>query len=312
MTESDLIYKIASLYFEDNQTQQEIANRMGISRIKVSRLLQQARTRGIVEISLKKPQGNFADLEKKIAKQWNIKEVILTDSGADDEKELLLQLGKAAAEYAGRVIGGNETISLTWGRTLSSFIQNLPGMDFPKLKIVQMLGGLGSPEADVHSSDLVRRFSDKTHGIGRFLSAPGIVTSLAVKDGLLADPHIGETLELAGKADLAFVGIGNPAEDSLLMSQGNLLSPQTLKELKDAGAVGDICLRFFDEEGTLVGHPINDRVIGLSAERIRNIPRVVAVAGGQVKKRTIKGALNSGLIDVLITDYESGRMLVKG
>ena len=311
MTENNLIYKIASLYYEDKQTQQEIANRMGISRIKVSRLLQQARIRGIVEISLKKPQGNFADLEKMIADKWNLKEVILTNSGADDEKELLLQLGKATAEYAARVIGGNETISLTWGRTLSSFIQNLPGMDFPELKIVQMLGGLGSPEADVHSSDLVRRFSDKTHGVGRFLSAPGIVTSLAVKEGLLADPHIGETLELAGKADLAFVGIGNPAEDSLLMSQGHLLSPQTLKELKDAGAVGDISLRFFDEEGKLVGHPINDRVIGLTAEDIRNIPRVVAVAGGQDKKRTIKGAVNSGLIDVLITDNESGRMLVE-
>jgi len=95
------------------------------------------------------------------------------------------------------------------------------------------------------------------------------------------------------------------------MSQGNLLSLQTLKELKDAGAVGDISLRFFDEEGILIDHPINQRVIGLGAEGIKNIPRVVAVAGGQNKKRTIKGALNSGLIDVLITDYKTGENLLE-
>ena len=226
VTETDLIYKIASLYFEDSQTQQEIANRLGISRIKVSRMLQQARTQGIVEISLKKPKGNFTDLEKRIADSWNLKEVIISPGNSADDRELLTGLGQTAAAYAERILGGNETISLTWGSTLSSFIQNLPSMDLPKLKIVQMLGGLGSPEADVHSSDLVRRFSDKTHGIGRFLSAPGIVTSLAVKEGLLADPYIGETLQLAEQANLAFVGIGNPDQDSVLMSQGNLLSSQ--------------------------------------------------------------------------------------
>jgi DNA-binding transcriptional regulator LsrR (DeoR family) len=311
VTETDLIYKIASLYFEDSQTQQEIANRLGISRIKVSRMLQQARTQGIVEISLKKPKGNYSDLEKGIADKWQLKEVIISAAEPGDNRELLNGLGQTASEYAVRILGGKEIISLTWGSTLSSFIQNLPSMDFPKLKIIQMLGGLGSPEADVHSSDLVRRFSDKTHGIGRFLSAPGIVTSMAVKEGLMADPYIGETLQLAEQADLAFVGIGNPAPDSLLMSQGNLISPRTLEELKDAGAVGDISLRFFDEEGRIVRHPINERVIGISAESLERIPRVVAVAGGQHKRRAVKGALNSGMVNVLITDYETGKKLLE-
>ena len=293
MTETDLIYKIASFYFEDNQTQQEIANRMGISRIKVSRLLQQARTDGIVEITLKKPKGNFADIEKRIASMWQLKEVILSAPGAKNKSDFLLQLGKIASEYAQRIIKGNETISLTWGSTLSAFLQNLPGMDFPNLKIVQMLGGLGSPESVVHSSDLVRRFSDKTGGIGRFL------------------PHIRETLELAEQANLAFVGIGTPASDSMLMSQGTIISRRTLKELKDAGAVGDISLRFFDEQGRIIEHPINDRVIGIEADRMRNIPRVVAIAGGSEKKQAIRGALNSGMIDVLITDYETGIRLLQ-
>ncbi len=311
VTETDLIYKIASLYYEDNQTQQEIANRLGISRIKASRLLQQARINGTVEISLNKPKGNFADLENRIASKWRLKEVILSSSESMKKEDILSQLGKAASEYAQRIIKGNETISLTWGSTLSEFIQNLPGMDFPNLKIVQMLGGLGSPEAAAHSSDLVRRFSDKTGGIGRFLSAPGVVTSLAVKEGLLKDPHIMETLELAEHAELAFVGIGSPASDSMLMSQGTIVSRQILEELKAAGAVGDICLRFFDEKGRIIKHPINDRVIGIEADSIRNIPRVVAIAGGSEKTLAVRGALKSGLIDVLITDYETGKKLLE-
>ncbi len=311
MTETDLIYKIASFYFEDNQTQQEIANRMGISRIKVSRLLQQARTSGIVEISLKKQKGNFLDVEKRIASRWHLKEVILSAPGTSEKRDLLMQLGKIASEYARRILKGNETISLAWGSTLSAFLKNLPGMDFPNLKIVQMLGGLGSPESVAHSSDLVRRFSDKTGGIGRFLSAPGVVTSLAVKEGLLKDPYIKETLLLAEHADLAFVGIGTPAPDSILMSQGTIISQQILDELKDAGAVGDISLRFFDEQGRIIEHPINDRVIGIEADRMRNIPRVVAIAGGSEKKQAIRGALNSGMIDVLITDYETGKKLLE-
>ena len=311
MTEADLLYKIASFYFEDNQTQQEIANRLGFSRIKVSRLLQQARTSGIVEISLKKPKDNFTDIEKHLAYMWRLKEVILTSPGIGDGGELLTLLGGTAAEYAWRILKGDETISLAWGSTLSACVRSLPQMDFPDLKIVQMLGGLGSPEADAHSSDLVRRFSDKTGGVGRFLSAPGVVTSLAVKEGLMKDPHIEETLGLAESADLAFVGIGTAAPDSILMSHGSILSESTLEELKDAGAVGDISLRFFDKSGRLLDHPINDRVIGITSESMRKIPRVIAVAGGLEKRQAIMGALNSGLIDVLITDYETGKNLRK-
>jgi len=222
MKETNLIYKIASLYFEDNLTQQQIAQKMGISRIKVSRMLQQARSKGVVEISLNKPQQNYTEEEKSIAARWNLNEVILSAPDYNSNDDLLKQLGISASEYAVRILNGNETVSLAWGRTLSAFVQNLPKLDFTELKIVQMIGGLGSPEAEVHSSDLVRRLSDKIGGKGRILSAPGVVSSSAVKKGLLEDPHIRETLSLAASADIAFVGIGTGAPDSILMSQGEI------------------------------------------------------------------------------------------
>jgi len=311
MKETDLIYKIASLYFEDNLTQQQIAQKMGISRIKVSRLLQQARNKGIVEISLNKPQQNYTGEEKLIAAKWGLSEVILTAPEFSTNEELLRQLGESASEYAVRILNGKETISLAWGSTLSSFVQSLPKMEFPKLKIVQMLGGLGSPEAEVHSSDLVRRLSDKTGGKGRLLSAPGVVTSKSVKEGLLEDTYIKETLVSAASSDIAFVGIGTGAPNSILMSQGDILPADTLIEIKKLGAVGDISLRFFDISGNLIDHPINDRIIGISSMDIRKIPRVIAIAGGLEKYKAIQGALESGLIDVLITDYKTGIKLLE-
>ena len=310
MKEKDLIYKVASLYFEDNLTQQQIAQKMGISRIKVSRLLQQARNKGIVEISLNKPQQNYTEEEKSIASRWNLNEVILSASEFSSNEDLLKQLGISAAEYAMRILNGNETVSLAWGSTLSAFVQNLPRLDFPEIKIVQMLGGLGSPEAEVHSSDLVRRLSDKTGGKGRILSAPGVVSSRGVKKGLLEDPHIRETLGMAASADIAFVGIGTAAPDSILMTQGDILSEETLVDIRNKGGVGDISLRFFNSNGDIINHPINDRIIGISDSEIRNIPRVIAIAGGLEKYEAIKGALKSGLVDVLITDYETGKKLI--
>ena len=309
MKETNLIYKIASLYFEDNLTQQQIAQKMGISRIKVSRMLQQARSNGVVEISLNKPQQNYTEEEKSIASKWNLNEVILSAPEYGSNEDLLKQLGVSASEYAIRILDGNETVSLAWGNTLSSFVQNLPKLDFPEIKIVQMIGGLGSPEAEVHSSDLVRRLSDKTGGVGRILSAPGVVSSSAVKKGLLEDPHIRETLSLAASADIAFVGIGTGAPDSILMSQGEILPEETLVDIRNKGGVGDISLRFFNSNGSLINHPVNKRIIGISESEIRSIPRVIAIAGGRGKYEAIKGALKSGLLDVLITDYKTGMKL---
>lgn len=311
MREEDLIYKVAALYFEENLTQQQIARQLGISRVKVSRTLQQAKVRGIVEISLNKPKQSYSEDEKNLAKKWGLLEVVLSPSVPGDKEEQLRKLGMTASEYAQRVLPGADSVSLTWGSSLSSFVESMPDMDLPELKIVQMLGGLGSPEAHEHSSDLVRRLAEKTGGKGRILSAPGVVSSSEVKNGLLTDPYIKETLEMAASTDMAFVGIGTDSSDSILMSRGRIIPSRTLSGIKNAGAVGDISLRFFDGNGKFVSHEINNRIIGLDVSEIRKIPRVVAVAGGKGKYEAIKGALKSGLIDVLLTDYETGLKLME-
>jgi DNA-binding transcriptional regulator LsrR (DeoR family) len=126
-----------------------------------------------------------------------------------------------------------------------------------------------------------------------------------VRDALLADPQIGDTLRLAARANIALVGIGAPTPDAVVMQLGNILSHRDIEQLKALGAVGDIALRFFDATGQVIEHEINERIIGLSLDQLKKIPRVIGVAGGAEKFEAIRAAVQGRLISVLITDEKT-------
>jgi DNA-binding transcriptional regulator LsrR (DeoR family) len=305
-----LLYKVAKAYYEDDLTQQQIGQRFGLSRIKVSRLLTRAREEGIVQISVVSPQARHANLERKIEDRFALDEVIVTAPPGSDPETLIRELGAAAATCLVRGLQGNEVLTLSWGHTLLSVVDAIPTQNWPELKVVQMLGGLGHPEADVYGADLVHRTALALGAKPRMLSAPGIVASAMVRDGLLVDPNIADTLALAEQADIALVGLGRPTPGSVVMESG-ILSQGELDDLHSLGAVGDIALRFFDADGLPIEYEINDRIIGLTLEQIQSIPRVIGVAGGRAKYEVIRAALRGRLINVLVTDEETGRQLAK-
>jgi DNA-binding transcriptional regulator LsrR (DeoR family) len=144
----------------------------------------------------------------------------------------------------------------------------------------------------------------------RMIPAPGIVTNKLVRDALLTDPQISDTLALAAQADVAMVGIGRPTPGSVVMGSG-ILTEKELGQLEDLGAVGDIALRFFDAHGCPVQHEICDRMIGLDLNQIKKIPRVVGVAGGDEKFEVIRAALRGKLISVLVTDDRTAVRLLE-
>jgi len=302
-----LLYKIAKAYYEDNLTQEQIAQRFGLSRIKVSRLLSRAREERVVQITIVPPHTSHADLERTIEARYQLDEAVVITPG--DATWLVRELGAAAAECLVRSLQGNEVLTLSWGTTLLAVIEALPPQNWPEMRVVQMLGGLGKPEADVYGADLVHRMARTFAAKPRMLSAPGIVISAQVRDALLADPQIADTLALAAQADVALVGLGAPRPGAVVMESG-ILTAQELNELHERGAVGDIALRFFDAEGNPVQHEINNRIIGLTLEEIRRIPRVIGVAGGPDKYQVIRAALRGRLINVLVTDEETGQRLI--
>jgi DNA-binding transcriptional regulator LsrR (DeoR family) len=312
----NLLYKVSRAYYEDGLTQQEIGQRFGLSRIKISRLLEEARQQKIVNISIIPPSNEHVELERKIEKQYGLDEVLIAQPVDDSPNAILTAIGSTAAKCLMRTLRGEEVVAMTWGRTLLAMINALqsatgaPIRDWHRMRIVQALGGLGNPEDDIYSVALVHRLARTFGAKAHSLSAPGIVSSPEVREAIISDMQISSTLKLAARADIALLGLGQPTAQSVVM-QSNTLSEVEFSQLSAMGMIGDIGLRYFDSNGCLVEHEINQRILGLTLEQIKSIPRVIVMAGGPEKFDGISAALRGGLISVLITDIGIARRLIK-
>lgn len=309
--EHRLLYRIAQAYYGDGQTQQEIAWSHGLSRPKVSRLLQRARDVGVVNITLVPPSAGLAALERELERRFGLAEAsLVTVSNPSDSDLVARELGPAAAECLLRSVGDGSVIGLAWGRSILAMVEALPNQPFTATTVVQLNGGLGPVGALEHSTEVVRQAAQKLHARLRLLPAPGIVSSIAAADALRNDYQIADVLRLAAASDVAVVGLGVPSPDSVLLRDGNIVTVDDLVALEAAGAVGDVLLRYIDAEGQPVKLAINQRIIGLSLAQLDSIPRVIAVAGGRAKHEIVRAALRAGFVDVLVTDGETARSLL--
>lgn len=297
--------KVSSLYYLQDLKQREIAERLHLSRPKVSRLLQQARDRGIVQISVTSPEGNFVELETELENQYDLEEVLITASSFSDANGdtafLKRQIGAAAANYLRRTVEDGDILGITWGTTLQAMMKALQPMTTNDVHVVQTLGGVGPPEAEAHAADLSRRLAQLLDGQLTALPTPGIVDSTEARDVLLSDRHTQAALKLFPEITTAYVGIG-ALDTNPIFTEDPAVPQDTYDALVASEAVGDIALRFFDADGRPVSTSLDERLIGITLEQLNQADRVVGVAGGPQKVEAILGALRGGLVDVLITD----------
>jgi len=305
-----LLYKIAKAYYEDNLTQQQIADRFGLSRIKVSRLLTRARSDKVVQITIHPPQASNADLERAIEKTFAIKEAVVVACSDDDEATVVGEIGVVAANTLLQCLQGNETLGLSWGKSLLAVVNAMPAANLPNIRVVQILGGLGELEAPVHGVELCRRMAQALGAHPRFLHTPGIVQRKVVRDALVSDPQIQDTLQLATQAQVAVLGIGVFKEDSTLL-RSNILTEEEIADLRAKGAVGDMALQFFNAKGHRVKSKVDSRIVSTSLDEIKKIPRVIGVAGGADKFEVIRAVLLGGLVDVIVTDQFTAQRLIE-
>jgi DNA-binding transcriptional regulator LsrR (DeoR family) len=215
-----------------------------------------------------------------------------------------------AATCLTRGLQGNEVVAVSWGTAVLAVVDALPPASLPDVRVVQLIGGLGELEARTHGADLVRRMAQALGAKPRLIHAPGIVKDKTVRDALVMNAQVADTLELAGRADVALVGLGTCAAGSTLLADGDTLTAAEVEELKALGVVGDIALQFFDGAGRKIAHPIHERIVGTGLETIKRIPRVIGVAGGEEKAPVVRAALHGGLINVLVTDDRTASQLL--
>ncbi len=308
-----LMWKVGTMYYVQDQKQQQIAERLRLSRSKVSRLLSQAREHGIVRISIVAPGSDFSALEARLEDRYGLQEALVVKAEGprgQPESEALIkrQLGAAAAEYLHRTVSSSDVIGLTWGTTLQAMVRAMQPLPIGNAHVVQALGGVGPPEAEAHAADLSRRLARLLDCKLTLLPTPGIVHSAEARQVLLADQHTQGALRLFSKIDIAFVGIGALTTNSVLMEE-SVIGEDQVRRLLDTRAVGDIALRFFDEDGAPIEGTLASRTIGIGLDDLRRVDRVVGVAGGVEKTAVIRAALRGKLVSVLITDQATALRL---
>jgi len=178
-------------------------------------------------------------------------------------------------------------------------------------QLIQILGGSGNPGAAHHAVQLVRRLANLVNGEGHFLPAPGVTGSPEAQRAFLEDAYVKDALKRFDEVSLALVGIGSVDPSQLLALSGNVFSPMELDQLRQQGAVGDVCLRFFDVNGNPIENALDNRVIGFSWKQLRKVERSVGIAGGNVNLKRFAGLFGQ-MINVLITDRRTAERLIEG
>ena len=307
-----LIAKTARLYYEQGLNQPEIATRLDLSQATISRLLKRAQYEQIVRIRINPVHGVYPELEDALQKIYCLKEAIVVDC-EDNDEQMLRDLGAAAAFYLETTLKRGEIVGISsWSATLLAMVDAMHTLSRPLgAQVIQILGGVGNPGAEAHANHLTTRLATLLRGDSMFLPAPGVVGSADALHVLLDDPFVHDAMMWFDRVTIALIGIGALEPSKLLASSGNIFSNEELAMLRENGAVGDICLRFFDARGNPVSTPLNDRVISMSLDQLGKVKRSVGIAGGRRKFLSIRGALEGHLVNVLITDRFTAERLIK-
>lgn len=310
-----LTTRIASMYYERGIGQTQIAEQLGLSQARVSRLLKQAEQLGIVKITVHVPEGVHADEEARLEAHYGLDEVILVETdevALVDDEAMARALATTVASYLELVAPSLQSIGVSsWSSTLLAAVNAMrPTVPGETKSIVQVLGGVGVPSAQRFATRLTEHLAQLTKAEPVFMLAPGVVETKAAKRALVADASCRQATERFDSLSAILVGIGAIPPSRMLRESGNVFTGRDLEDLKNLGAVGDVCMRFYDSDGKPIRTSFDERVIGISTEQIRGTRRRIGVAGGRRKFEAIRAALRGGWISTLVTDLETGRRLL--
>jgi deoxyribonucleoside regulator len=308
----DLLADVAEMYYEQNLTQAEISRAIGMTRSAVSRILTEARQKGIVQISVIRPLHFDEELEAALKNRFNLQSAhVLAGNFVDDYDKLRRQLGQAAAGVLKERLQPEMICGVAWGTTVSATIEALEDSNLPSVQVVQLVGVLQSNSHAYNAQALVEIMSRKLGGGGTYLYSPFIVENAQTAQSILGLSDVRETLAVGRRSDIALVGIGTVLDANYSsLYQGGHITLHTLRELRDDGAVGDVGGVHIDIEGNVAGSDFNKRMVGISGDDLLGIPTRLAVAGGIAKAEAILGALRGGYVNLLVTDSETAEAVL--
>ncbi len=310
-----LMTKVAWLYHNRRMRQRDIADRLGISQSRVSRLLDLAISNGIVLTTVVTPEGLHAELEEQLEQRYGLREAHIFDiaegiEGA--ETELVDSLGQLVAAWLQAHPFEAEVIGFTsWSRSLRATVAALSPMQSSVKYVVEMLGDVGPATVQHEAAAATRQLAALTGAEPLFLRTPGVVPNRDVRETLLSyDPDSRRVLALLDQVQLALVGIGTCEIVEPLVAGENFFTAEQFQHARELGAVGQVNLRFIAADGTPVVSELDDLVVGVRLQQLKNADRVLAVAGGPSKYLAIRASLLGGWVNALVTDLETAEYLL--
>ncbi|KNC90708.1 sugar-binding transcriptional regulator [Trabulsiella odontotermitis] len=310
--EQRLLVKIATLYYLEGRKQSDIAQLLSLSQSFVSRAITRCQKEGVVKISVVQPSNIFLNLEKGIEDRFGIKQAVVVDTEEDATDHTLKRaIGSAAAHYLETRLRPKDLVGVSsWSSTIRAMVDEVHTQNLKAGGVIQLLGGVG-PNGNVQATILTQTLAQQLNCDAWLLPSQSIEGSVQEKNRLIASKDVADVIARFDEVDIAIVGVGILEPSQLLKTSGNYYREEMLHVLAERGAVGDICLHYYDKQGKAVLTDDEDPVIGMALETIKKCPNVIALAGGIDKVGAIKGALTGGYIDVLITDYPTARELMK-
>lgn len=308
---SALLADIAEWYYVDGLKQSQIANKIGVDRSMVSRMLAEARKLNIVEIRIHRPLTFDRVLQDRLAQRFNLREAHVLVDGGGDYAQLLNRLGLAGSTLLKEYIRPGMVLGLSWGTAVSAVVDSFEKIRPVSMRIVQLVGALGAQSSVYDGPQLVQRLAQTLGCEGYFLNAPFLVESTDIVQALLENHNIAEAVLLAQNCDVALVGVGSTKPQFSSFYQAGYVPLEDLNQLRSLGMVGDVCGRHFDLHGNSPDLDFHARIVTIDEKHLKSIPVRMAVAGGIGKAEAVLGALRAGFINVLVTDDEVARRLLE-
>lgn len=309
------VVRAARLYYEQGLSQSEVARTLELSRSNVSRILTQARERGIVEITIHDPQApplRNAALEEALTSHFGVTTAVVVQT--PPRAEALETVARAAAELLARAAPAVRSIGVSWGQTVQSVVAQLEPLRLrPAPRVLPLVGGLSALDQLDSGDTVVRLLAERLGARPEALFAPAIVESAAASRTLLGETSIRSVLEAAARVELALVGIGSTGlHSSPHLLEGMRLSAHEREQVALQQPAGDVCGRFVDGSGRPLGPPTSERVLAVTFPQLAAIPDVVGVASGADKAPGVRGVLRSGVLDTVVVDVDLARAVLAG
>lgn len=292
--------QVSKLYYLDGVTQAEIGKKLNLSRPTISRLLQFAREKNIVKISINDPLSNIEDLQHQLKEKYQLKDVIISTPESNETAEILSSLGKATARYLDKKVKDNDVIGVSWGRTLVSVARQLIPNDRKNVQVIYLKGTVANATHNNYVVEVTKCFNKCYHTQAQILPLPLIFENKQIKEMVIKDKFINEILDTGKRTSVALFTVETTEQDATLFELV-YFNDQQIKTLQEKAA-GDLVSRFIDERGKIVDDQLNDRTVAIALDDLKQARESVLIAGGMNKLKAIKAALAGKYANVLVTD----------